>query len=944
MRKSIWLWALLLLSALPALAVPAYPDLVAFTQPHSKEQFNILLKGDERVHWAETEDGYSLLHVKDGTLYYAMRDADGDMVPSTYPATAKEHRSLAVLSFLASTPQHLRFSRKQIDGMVKIWQDLSAMKHPAKEMGDVLGNKRFLVVLFAFSDQAFTHTAAEFANLFNQVNYTANGSTGSVHDYYYRVSQGLFSLQVDVVGPFTGSQTTAHYGNGGTSGTQDFASEAVDSAARYVDFRDYDNDGDGTIDGLHIIFAGHGEEATGNDDEIWSHKWNIFSAPVYDSTVVNVYSCSPECSGNQGNTITNVGVICHELGHVFGSPDYYDTDYGESDGQYPGLGKWDIMSGGSWNRNGSSPAQHNPYTKIYIYHWATCDTLDSPQQVVMQSSDKVHTDFHRINTSTEGDFFLIENRQQNDWDIAIPGHGLLVYHVHPDAQGAWVSNAGHPQQLYIMAATYDTFPTAMASSYGDLNDASAPLPGTANRTELTDYSVPALRPWSHALNGTPLTYISENASTGKVFLCFQGAEPALQHFEATGESDIDVKARWDGYGSMNVLLLSNTADLFSTPTASLRAGDTLPQGDIVAYRGNAAGMDLTGLQSNTTYYYRLYLLLSDSTLSTLFLSDTAATRHCSATPWRQLSFNDSQDIRLDDCWIGDGWTVNAADGTLRNRNMALDTQDYGDTNRLVLPPFSCDSNRQQQHIALSFTMKSAGITAADSNIQLQVLLKNSIDSAWHPVLRDSSLAGNGWQRVYVQLYNCTRYTQVAFRLICADQPLRQQGVVYVDSITLTPGCLLHSYVGTEGGDMSVEGYRVFPQDTTVRVVLHRHPGYEFNRLYLDGTRKFPAFDTLFSVTMNRQHVLYATFRRNTAISETNAETFSAYPNPATNRLYVTLPAASQAGSSVVLYDMSGRPVMRQAATGGKVVLNLTALAPGAYFLRAGSYVRKIVKK
>lgn len=940
MKKTCWLWAIMMLLSLQTLAVPATPSPISFTQPGTKEQLNIFLKGDERVHWAETEDGYSLLHADDGSLYYAMRNDKGDMVVSPFRATAKEHRTLSVVSFLAATPQHLLFSQAQVDAMLKIWTDLSQMKRQPKDMTNVVGEKRFLVILFAFSDCAFTHTAAEFESLFNQVNYTAGGNTGSVHDYYYRVSQGLFSLNVDVVGPFTGTRTTAHYGNNGSDGYQDFAEEAVDSAARFVNFSDYDNDHDGYIDGLHIIFAGNGEEATSNDDQIWSHKWYIFSAPELDSTIVNVYSCSPECAGTTSD-LTAIGVICHELGHVFGAPDYYDTDYSESGGQYAGLGNWDIMSGGSWNRSGHTPAQHNPYTKIYVYHWATCDTLSSPQQVVMQSSDKVRTDFHRINTGTEGDFFLLENRQRNDFDAVIPGHGLVVYHVHPDAHGASVSNSTHPQQLYIMAHTADTFPSSTPSSYGTLNDASATFPGTSRRTQLTDYTCPALRPWNQALNHTPLTHISENTASEKIYFCFNGALPSLQSLVATGESDMDVKLQWEAYGSLNVLLLANTADRFSSPTAHSQAGDTLAAGDIVAYRGNATGITLSNLQNATTYYYRLYLLTSDSTLSTSYLADTAVTLRCGASDWRSETFSETDGSTLPDCWAGDGWVLETADGTLRCRNLVHDGADYGDTNTLALPPFRCDSNYAQQHFVLSFDLKSNG---ADSLLRMNVLLKNGTDSAWTLRYSSDTLGGNAWKRIHVQLYNCTRYSQLRLQVICPDSDVRRNSTLSIDNVSLAAGCLLHSYASTEGGELSVEGYNVFPQDSTLRLTIRRHPGYAFDRLYFDDHRQYPVMDTLFYVDMSRQHTLYTSFKRKTAIDESKDETLALYPNPVQNQLHVTLPASMAADAPLALYDILGRPVLQQRAAGGHALLDLSALQPGIYILHAGNQNFKIVKE
>ena len=55
------------------MAVVAIPDPIEFIQPDNS-RITILLKGDEKVRWAETQDGYSILFNKSGTYEYAVLD------------------------------------------------------------------------------------------------------------------------------------------------------------------------------------------------------------------------------------------------------------------------------------------------------------------------------------------------------------------------------------------------------------------------------------------------------------------------------------------------------------------------------------------------------------------------------------------------------------------------------------------------------------------------------------------------------------------------------------------------------------------------------------------------------------------------------------------------------------------------------------------------------
>lgn len=940
MKKAL----LLLLTAVAfiggAQASPAFPERIVFTQPHSKIQVNVFLMGDEYVHWAETEEGYTLVHAADGSFVYATKDADGDMVPSAFVATNKEQRTLQVEQFLASTPLHLRFSRRQIDQLRAMWERYGDMQSHTKNMSGVTGEKKFLVVLFAFQDVSFSHSALEFRNLFNQVNYSANGNNGSVHDYYYEVSQGLFSLQVDVVGPFRGTREMAHYGNT-DYGYQDFANEAVDSAAKYVDFSQYDNDHDGYIDGMHIIFAGYGEEATGNADQIWSHKWNIFSEPVHNNTVINVYSCSPECtsgSSSSSGNLTKIGVICHELGHVFGAPDYYDTDY-SSGGSFDGLGKWDIMSSGSWNGGGACPAQHNPYTKLFIYHWATADTLDNPRQVVMKSSEKANDQFHIVTTSTYGDFFILENRQQNNWDAYVPGHGMLVYHISPYVQGASVNNAGHPQQAYLLTYTSDTFPNENPSSYGNTDLPSTPWPGTGYRTSLTDYTTPALRPWSHAYNNTPVTHISENSASQQIYFCFKGAEPRMCRFGAEGVSDNTVLCSWDAYGDYKVLLVANTVDSFTVPTRLTQVGDTLEGGDVVLYRGRDTSFLHQHQVNDEVHYYRLYLILNDTTYSPYFLEDSASTMECSATPWRYFAASQAaaqtSGSTLPDCWYGSSWHF-AQGGHASRTSVVYQYQGEGTNTWLSLPPFSIDTNRTRQHFVLKISL-SEFANGSDTNECFRVWEKSAVDTPWKPVF--SARPEDGVSTYYVPIYNCSRYTRVAFEIVNPGASVHFS----FDTLQLLPGVLIHSYVEGTGGHLNMEGYNVFPQDTVIRFAVRRSPGYQFYRMYLDGRRVLLIFDTAYDVHTDMMHTLYCTFARNTGVEEVSTGELDCYPNPTNGVLHVTVGEELLSKAvTLELYDAQGRKVLERKPQSAEVSLSLRHLPKGLYLLKTGTVTRKIV--
>lgn len=928
---------LISLLSLPALAVPAFPELIKFQQPHSETFVNIYLKGDERVHWAESEDGYSLLHDDNGALCYAIPDGKGGMIPSNILATNVKERPDNAIALLKDTPKHLHFSHDQVDDLLQIWSMVENAKSGPKTMTDVTGNKQFLVILFAFNDQDFHFGVMDFRRMFNQVNYRAEGATGSVRDYYYDVSGGLFSLHVDVVGPFIGSENTAFYGNT-NQGYQAFAREAVDSAAQYVDFSNYDNDGDGYIDGLHIIFAGHGEEAGASADHIWSHKWNIFDAPTYNNTVIDVYSCSPELSGSSGNNLTRIGVICHELGHVFGAPDFYDTDYESSGGQFPGLGAWDIMSSGSWNQGGACPAHHNPYTKVYIYRWASADTINNLQGAfAIDPVENNNNPILRINTSSNGDFFLLENRQKIKWDRYAPSHGLLVYHIHPSAHGASVSNASHPQQIYILANGQPALPSSSPSSYGILGGDNAPFPGDyyAPRDSLTDFSLPSLRPWSAALNNTPIYNISENTDNQKIYFTFRSLDANPLFASAEELSNTQIQLNWSRYGAYNTIILMNpSSDTFGIPTDSSALGDTIPGGGIVIYRGPAESLTLNQLQPNHLYHFKFFSISPRHAISK-GITAAAQTLNCDGSDWNSQNFETTPIGQNPECWSG-SWSVDSIQGT-----QALTTftscLSQGDWKSATSAPILLDSVRNAV-LMLRFMLGEGN----NENSIFKVEYRANPNDSWTTLAQYNWHFGMAdWNEIYLPLSSLGNYSRIRFSLLSDNCALAA-----IDDIQILPGILLNADADPNGS-IHPFGNLILNPDTTVTFTITPLQGFQLANVTFNGTT-IPASQisldsnniaTLTITPSLPSNTIYATFQQLLDINHATQHSLSIFPNPTNDILNIL----AQGNNTIELYTITGQLLLRQQFRDA-TTLHLSNLQPGIYILRAGSQARKIIKK
>lgn len=503
-------------------AVTAFPEKVLFTQPNG-EKVTIQMKGDEYVKYAHSEDGYTLLYDQEGYFNYAIINPEGNLVPSSYHAKEILLRTREEKQFLANISKNLFFSESQVNSFIFIRKSVE-QKLAQNPIPDSRGSMKLLCILMEFPDKPFVKTNQDFQNLFNQVGYNFGGASGSVHDYYAEASYNTLNLTFDVVGPYQTYENMAFYGSNSFGDASQMAYEAINHAQNVVDFSDYDNDNDGTVDGLYIIFAGNGEEAGAGGDAIWSHAGWI--SAFHDGVQIDGYACSPEHRGASGNSITYIGVICHELGHVLGAPDYYDTNY-ETGGSYEGTGNWDLMASGSWNNSGRTPAHPNPRIKVYTYQWADVTILSTAQTVLLPTSLYYQNGFYRINTNTNNEYFILENRVSSNFDIGIPGYGMMIYRCASNVNSGSI-NTTHRQKFYPVAAnSSQSLPTA--NVYGSINALSCPWPGSLNKTTFTDSTTPSMKSWANANTNKPITNISLNPLSNVISFDFMGGGSLPSH-------------------------------------------------------------------------------------------------------------------------------------------------------------------------------------------------------------------------------------------------------------------------------------------------------------------------------------------------------------------------------------------------------------------------------
>ena len=539
MRK-MTLLALLLLSWEAAQAVTAYKKWVTLPQSDGTT-ITVRLMGDEYSHYYITEDS---------TIMRRLDNGDFEALSADEIEKARLNRASRL-----SNAEETRRERT------------SSAKSKARHSSSYTGTKRGLVIMMEFTDQKFRDDDAydDWNDILNGDGYTGTdcpsytGVKGSVSDYFTDQSDGDFNLQFDIFGPFTSENSYAYYGQNDPH-DDDYidinmcylVTEAVDAIKDEVDFSDYDWDGDGEVDQVFILYAGEGENVTGNSsDLIWPHEsWLQYYSEYYrtggyeveDGILINEYACGAEILYN--NWLSGLGTFCHEFSHCLGLPDFY-TYYGVDT-----FGEYDIMDEGSYNDYGWCPPNYTAYERAFC-GWHTPVELTEATTVSdmepLADGGKSYLVRNDAEDEDVDEYYLLENRQLTGWDSAIPADGLLITHYDYD-ETIWYQNtinddADHPR-AYIIPANNNTntpagfpYPYVSAIYFGQ----------KVGNDSLTDNSTPAAivynKPANSALSltytyymGKPITNIThEDGLVGFDFM--GGSTTGIRQISATATDD-----------------------------------------------------------------------------------------------------------------------------------------------------------------------------------------------------------------------------------------------------------------------------------------------------------------------------------------------------------------------------------------------------------------------
>lgn len=283
---------------------------------------------------------------------------------------------------------------------------------------------RFVVIPVEFSDVSFT-----------DIHSSVNDKVNTAREYFNEQFSPSLSFTFDILPIVRVSKPYAWYGANSSTRKDarigELVREAVNGSA--ASFSVYDNDSDGTIDNIYIITAGHNEAYGMGADWIWPQQSKLSehgeSFQVSGKTVDCIAVCTEDSPAS---------IFCHELGHVFGLQDMYDTDGNGSGGLSQGLwGKLSPMDLSSSDGSLDLPPNFSAIELEQLGIGKKITYFQGPCHLRPLSQSK---EYLRIDTDTDGEYYLLECRKPEGWDAGLGGGGLVIYHIDRSDSDSWYSD------------------------------------------------------------------------------------------------------------------------------------------------------------------------------------------------------------------------------------------------------------------------------------------------------------------------------------------------------------------------------------------------------------------------------------------------------------------------------------------------------------------------
>ena len=422
----------------------------------------VILQGDEHINWYIALDGTLLVQGSDNNYYVGRVANNGHLTATKQLAHEPAFRSQTERSLIQKQDKERFYSyvRDVAAQSENAYNESPMTRISIGASSDGVayfphtGSPKALVILAEFTDTLFTiqNTKQVFTNYlmneghFTETSYGQNLNYKGVRGYFKDCSYGLFTPAFDVVGPIKLPKPQTYYGTGGDN-IKDLLTDACNAVDNEVDFSQYDSNGDGMVDLVYVIYAGHSANYRGNaSTDIWPKSGTASLSKTFDGKSVRRYGVSNELAGRENKkkereTINGIGLFCHEFSHTLGLPDIYAYDRYEGENNEAvnqnnqGMEYWDLMDGGTDVWGGRIPSPYLAWERETM-GWMSIDTLTTDCHISnLKTIDNGGKAYKILNPSAANEYVILQSIQKGGWyqgwgnkNITYP-KGLLIYRI-----------------------------------------------------------------------------------------------------------------------------------------------------------------------------------------------------------------------------------------------------------------------------------------------------------------------------------------------------------------------------------------------------------------------------------------------------------------------------------------------------------------------------------
>ncbi|BCE02122.1 M6 family metalloprotease domain-containing protein [Marinicellulosiphila megalodicopiae] len=368
-----------------------------------------------------------------------------------------------------------------------------------------------LVVLISFNNIEISTSSTEWADRIFNNEYSVKSffQTNSNEGFIVTpaTQSGVINVSVDIDHPDFGSDY---------SFSSKLANKALEQVGKQIDLSQFDTNLNQQIEVRELAFvlvaAGY-EKSFGGDNashpNVWGHQSSsyLFSGKYRAAGYVLF-------GEKHGSKQASIGIICHELGHLyFNLPDLYDRD-----GSSAGAGNWGVMSYGTWGSSGNQLGDRPVNMLAWSRNQIGFVELSEPKEGVEITHDRPV----KVTTENEDEYFIVEYREQSGFDQSLSGSGILITHI--DERVSSINDNEHHKLLDIEEADGDQG-LDLFRNYGSASDLFAT---NHSQWSFTEDTTPNSDSYSKGPSSVSIMFSTIDESTNSVGITFFEDAPVAQ--------------------------------------------------------------------------------------------------------------------------------------------------------------------------------------------------------------------------------------------------------------------------------------------------------------------------------------------------------------------------------------------------------------------------------